>query len=88
MYPIDFNFDDKGQYSYKLLSEIDQQFTVLNKDDIPEVLQRCEAYTGKETLGVFLTPDGNNNHAKKALETKAKQWRDNLRAGHLNPSLA
>ena len=87
VYPIDFKFDTKGQPSYKPLQEIEQEFTVLNKDNVRETLQRCESSTGKGTLGVFLAPDGNNTQARKALEAKAKQWRDNLRAGHLNPSL-
>ena len=52
------------------------------------MLKGIEPPQGKETLGVFLGPDRNNTHAKAALENKAKQWRDRIRAGHLAPSLS
>ena len=67
---------------------MDVNFTVLNQDDTPEDLTCYEAHQGKETLGVFLCPDRNNNDAFKALAGKAKKWRDNLRSGHLQPNLA
>ena len=51
-------------------------------------MKGIEPSQGKETLGVFLAPDGNNSHTKAALENKAKQWRDRIRAGHLAPSLS
>ena len=41
---------------------------MLDKDEVTQPLQQHEASTGKETLGVFLAPDGNNTAAKQALE--------------------
>ena len=88
VFPISFKFDNKGSASYKTLAEIDTTFTVLNQDDSREVLACYEPTDGKETLGVFLSPEGNNDAAFDALQSKAQQWRDNILAGHLNPSLA
>ena len=50
-------------------------------------LECHHASTGKETLGVHLAPDGNNKDAFESLMTKAKTWHDNIRVGHLSPSL-
>ena len=70
------------------MEEIEQTYSVLDKDTNSQLLQRYEAHIGKETLGVFLAPDGNNKAAKLGLEKKAKIWRDNINAGHLTPTLA
>ena len=88
VYPIDFKFDSKGKPEYKSMEEIEQTYSVLDKDNNSQLLQRYEAHIGKETLGVFLAPDGNNKAAKLGLEKKAKIWRDNINAGHLTPTLA
>ena len=88
IYPIDFKFDNKGMYHYKTLNEIDPSFTVLDKKNVQQQLCCYEASIGKETLGVFLAPDGNNKAALKSLEDKAKKWRDSIKAGHLSPTLA
>ena len=88
VYPIDFKFNSKGKPEYKSLEEIEQTYSVMDKDNNQQCLQRHEAHTDKETLGVFLAPDGNNNAAKLELEKKAKTWRDNIKAGHLTPTLA
>ena len=88
VFPIDFKFDGKGQYHYKSLDEIGESYTVRDQNGIQQPLHSHEASTGKETLGVFLAPDGNNLAAKQALEKKAKRWRDNIKAGHLIPTLA
>ena len=62
-------------------------FTDPNKEDQTETLTCYEPTTGKETLGVVLAPDGNNRDAYNKLQLKAQQWRDNILAGHLSPSL-
>ena len=73
VYPVSFKFDTKKKASYKTIAETDTSFTVLNKDNIREELKCYEATVGKETLGVFLSPEGNNDDAFQSLQNKAKQ---------------
>ena len=88
VYPIDFNFDNDGKAEYKTPEEIGHQFSVLDKDESRINLLTCTAGEGKETLGVVLAPNGNNEDAFKTLKKKAQTWRDHVRAGHLLPRLA
>ena len=51
-------------------------------------LTNHDAHIGKETLCVYLAPDGNNDEALESLIKKASTWSDNIRVGHLSPTLA
>ena len=46
-------------------------------------MKSVPAHVGKETLGVFLAPDGNCNDAKKVLRDKAVEWKSNIVTGHI-----
>ena len=88
VYPIDFKFNQKGEWSYKSLEDIDTQFEVQDCNDQVQLLPQVEPMVGKETLGVYLSPDGNNKAAIKALNDKAKEWASLIKAGHLKRNLA
>ena len=88
VFPLEFKFDEKGGATYKTPAEINQQFLVLDQHDTRTNLNTLAADVGKETLGVTLAPDGNNDDAYESLLIKVKEWRDNIRAGHLSPELA
>ena len=87
VYPLDFVFDNTGEAHYKNPADINQEFTVLDNNDIRNNLQVIKAAEGKETLGVILAPDGNTEDAFKELCNKAKKWKACIKAGHLTPSL-
>jgi hypothetical protein len=86
VYPIIFEFDDTGQWHYKKVADIDYNFSVLNHDDEPQQMELLDANVGRCTLGVYLSPDGNNTAAIEALRLKAEEWSQYLTSGHLNHS--
>ena len=88
IYPIDFGFDHAGKWFYKYVNDIPQQFTVQDHSGTQQQLEKVESETGKETLGVILAPDGNNDNAKANLLDKTSKWRDYILTGHLNASEA
>ena len=83
VYPINFIFNDKGEWEYETVESIGAEFSVLDHNNTRTQLDQHEASTGKSTLGVFLAPDGNNTAALEHLMKKAKHWSDLIRAGHL-----
>jgi hypothetical protein len=84
VYPIIFDFDDKGQWHYRKVDDIDYQFTVPDHNDVIQPLEQLEVHDGRCTLGVHLAPDGNNKAAISHLRRKAEEWRDYIKTGHLN----
>ena len=88
VYPIDYRFDDKGEPSYKRREEFTHNFSVLDHNEVRQPMQTENFDTGKETLGVFLAPDGNTTTAVKELVKKAEKWRDNIKVGHISRDLA
>ena len=83
VFPINFVFDDKGDWKYDSVENIGAEFSVLDCNNVRTTLDQHEASVGKSTLGVYLAPNGNNNAAVEYLVGKAKAWRDLIRAGHL-----
>ena len=79
IYPLDFVFDTKVNAHYRKLQDMSCHFTFKNQHDERITLQQHEANFGKEILGVFLAPDGNNEQAFQDLLQKAKKWSDNIR---------
>ena len=67
VYPISFQFDKEGDWSYETTAEVDVQITMKDQNDNRQNMQQEEVYTAKKTLGVFLAPDGNNDTAVKEL---------------------
>ena len=84
VYPISFEFDEQGKWKYKKVADIQHDFTVRDDQEIRQVLISLEHNEGKETLGVYLAPDGNNSKMVEVLKTKAEEWRDHINSGHLN----
>ena len=46
-------------------NEIQNEFTVLDQHDNRQLLKTIDIHQGKETLGVYLSPDGNNDDDNK-----------------------
>ena len=83
-YPIGFKFDSKGKWRYQKLEEIETNLTVKDENENEQSLNMIPPDRGKETLGVFLAPDGSNTETMIELTKKATQWADYIRTGHLN----
>ena len=83
-YPIGFKFDKNGKWRYQKLEEIQHELMVKDDKDETQRLELIPPDRGKETLGVFLAPDGSNNEMVRELTEKATKWADLIRAGHLN----
>ena len=88
LYPIDFKFRANGKCLFKTPDEIDHEITVKNADEERKILQQIAAHKGKETLGVYLAPDGNCKDAVEALRLKAESWHNNIKAGRIPPEEA
>ena len=84
VYPIAFNFNEKGEWRYKTLQEVDYSFTVKDHTGQQSDLPQKECNMSSCTLGVELAPDGNNDAMVASLRQKAEEWGSNVRSGHLN----
>ena len=84
VYPIAFQFNDKGEWRYKTLQEIDYNFTVKDFQGQQQILPQKEYNESSCTLGVELAPDGNNDAMVTKLRQKAEEWQSNIQCGHLN----
>ena len=83
VYPIDFKFDKSGKVHYKSVDEIGAHFEAPNAEGIITQLDQLEPTDARETLGVYLSPDGQNVEAIEQLRKKAKNWSDLVLTGHL-----
>ena len=65
--------------------EIGTDSTVINAEgeQIPLIFHRTSH--GKETLAVYLAPDGNNDDVLEPLKKKAFTWSDNIQADGKQP---
>ena len=84
VYPIGFKFDASGKWEYD--NEVNEkfQFQVKDHNNIMKQMPTLNPSEGKETLGVFLAPDGNNKKMIEYLKEKTENWSDMIRTGHLN----
>ena len=53
VYAMDFEFDDKGLPVMKSINEIDLEFSVLDHNNVRQLLSLIAANMGKETLGII-----------------------------------
>ena len=83
VYPIDFKFNSSGKPTYKTVAEIGTSFEAPNANGVMTNLDQLEPSEARETLGVYLAPDGNNDEAVKRLREKAKAWSNLVTTGHL-----
>lgn len=84
VYPIAFDFDDQGKWSYASKDDIDYEFTVRDSNETITELNTLNPTEGKYTLGVILAPDGGNSNAVTHLRKKADQWAVYICTGHIN----
>ena len=70
IYPIEFQFDRQGTPTYKSPNNMDLQFSVKDENNTRQHLAQVHPSTAKETLGVYLAPDGNEVGQINYLKSK------------------
>ncbi len=84
-YLIFFQWDENGEWRYGTEDELVGQDTLTAKDrnDNRVELNHLKPSEAQEMLGVFLAPDGNNQRQIAKMKTKASQFGEKIRAGHV-----
>ena len=57
-YAISFRFNNKGEYRFESVEEVEAQLSVKNKYGIRENLYMIKLDKGIDTLGILLAPNG------------------------------
>ena len=83
VYPISFRWDAQGRPHFQDPAEVDIPLTVLDEHEVRHTLAQIHPSVGKETLGVFLAPDGSHKQQLAALHAKVRSWCQHIRTGHL-----
>ena len=78
-YPISFDFKPSGEYFFEKVEDLDYSLSVKNHEDIREDLDLIDADVGKETLGMFIAPDGSMRDQLKAMKKKVTTWTSHIR---------
>ena len=84
VYAIGFDFDAQGKWHYKPNVAEEYKFKVRDHKNNLKQMDTMEVHEGKETLGVFLAPDGNNDAMIDYLKSKAEHWNELVHTGHLS----
>lgn len=84
IYPIEFVFDRKGNPSYKDPNDMNLQFTVKDSQNERQPLRTIHPSSAKETLGVYLAPDGNEKGQIEYLKNKITKWVEKVRKNHIS----
>lgn len=85
VYPIAFEFDAKGRWSYKEAERIGLDLKVKDHREVEHTLDTKNYDEAECTLGVFLAPDGNNKAQVADMIKTGNKWYADIKAGHLNP---
>ena len=84
IYPIQFSFDHKGNPTYDEMENLGLNFTVKDANEQRQALSLVPANEARETLGVFLAPDGNESKQIEHLKSKVNHWSDKVRTNHIS----
>ena len=88
VYPIKYTWNDKGDPTLEKIENLEVAFTVKNAAQDLKSLTLTPPSDAKETLGVFLSPDGSNTKQVQYLKNKVLQWSDKIRTHHITPNNA
>ena len=67
------------------INNLDVHFTVKDATQTIKTLPLTSPITAKETLGVFLAPDGSQTTQVEYLKNKTTQWAEKIRTHHISP---
>jgi hypothetical protein len=82
-YLIDFHWSS-GTWRYKTIDKCPGTVFLKDIQGCRKELTRYETYDAQETLGVFLTPDGNTRQQQLKMRNQAIQWADCMRTGSIS----
>ena len=88
VYPIKHIWNDKGDATLESASNLDINFTVKNSAQEIKPLQLVSPDIAKETLGVFIAPNGSHHTQIEHLKTKVSTWTNKIRTHHISPQNA
>ena len=84
-YIIDFYFIANGAFKFKMIDQLDVELKVKDEWDQQQSLQIVNPSKGKETLEVFIVPDGNSIDQLDKLNWKVAKWIGAIRVHSLLP---
>lgn len=73
---IDFEWQEDGSWKYK---QSPGELSAKDASGAIKQFKRLTAQQAFETLGIYLSPDGNDEAAVEELKKKAKRWADKIR---------
>jgi hypothetical protein len=83
-YLIHFQFTN-NRWKYASIEDTPGNLTIRNVSGSLRVpLERLEVSEARETLGVFIAMDGNQEQQTAELRLKANRWADRVRSGRLS----
>ena len=88
IFPIKYVWNDKGEATLEHINNLDIQFTVKNSHQELKQLPIVSPSEAKETLGVFIAPNGSTQTQVTYLKSKVTQWADKIRTHHISPQNA
>ena len=74
VYPIKYIWNEQGDAKLETIDNLDVHFTVKDATQTSKTLPLTSPTTAKETLGVFLAPDGSQTTQVEYLKKKTTQW--------------
>ena len=86
-YIIDFKWDGNN-WEYRDIEDMEGSYYLLDKNDEKQDLKRFEVSKGSETLGIFITMDGNNKDQRDNLRAKAEKFGEQINTSHCEPNEA
>ena len=78
---VDFEWI-RGRWKYAPFDK-ERQLWVRDESGRKVQLEQVPVNEARRTLGVYLSPDGNNSDMKRVLLNKARTWAEHIRLGHL-----
>jgi hypothetical protein len=80
---IDFTFDNKGDWRYKKMEELEGELTAIDIDGTRKALKRLDFNESFETLRVQLNPMGNDDAVFADMKQWAKDWSQQIKKSTL-----
>ena len=88
-YVLDYKLDEKeAKFVYRTKDDMPGEFNILDNDGIRHPIQRFEPSEGKETLGVCLAMDGNEEAQYDHLMAKAELFASQIRGADVDHNTA
>ena len=84
---IDFKWNH-GKWSYRNKHDFQQELFAIDTSGTRQKIKQLDVSDAYETLGVFITADGNHREQLKIMKEQARDWADRLRTSFLSENEA